>query len=127
MGKLKGHRRGNSPEPPDEYLCPITQDIMQDPVVAADGRSYERNAIAEWFDAHNTSPMTNLELPHRNLIPNIELKSLIQRYVTSRQERHRVSVAAMQQQNGLFAHQRGDGQSEDNAPEQAEMTKCAVL
>ena len=32
-------------EPPNEYLCPITCDLMEDPVLAADGHSYERSAI----------------------------------------------------------------------------------
>ena len=31
---------------PNEFLCPITQDVMIDPVVASDGHSYERTAIA---------------------------------------------------------------------------------
>lgn len=34
---------------PDEaFLCPITQDVFQDPVVASDGFSYERNALTLW-------------------------------------------------------------------------------
>ena len=36
-------------EPPDELVCPITQELMQDPVMCADGESYERNAIEAWF------------------------------------------------------------------------------
>lgn len=28
-----------------DYLCPITQDLMKDPVVAADGHSYEKESI----------------------------------------------------------------------------------
>ena len=31
-------------------ICPITQEIMQDPVVTVcDGHSYERQAIEDWF------------------------------------------------------------------------------
>ena len=45
---------------PHECLCPITRQIMLDPVVAADGHSYERTAIQKWFDTGNTkSPMTS--------------------------------------------------------------------
>ena len=34
---------------PDEYLCPITTEIMTDPVTTLDGFTYERAAIAEWL------------------------------------------------------------------------------
>lgn len=50
---------------------------MTDPVLAADGYSYERSAIESWLAGHNTSPMTNGALPHRNLIPNHALRSSI--------------------------------------------------
>lgn len=33
---------------PAMFVCPITQDLMDDPVVAADGYTYERDAIQEW-------------------------------------------------------------------------------
>ena len=44
-------------EPP-ELLCPITLSMMGDPVVANDGHSYERAAIATWLATHDTSPRT---------------------------------------------------------------------
>merc|ERR1712167_477382 len=47
-------------ECPAEFECPITLDVMQDPVIAADGHSYERQALLEWFSSGNsTSPKTN--------------------------------------------------------------------
>ena len=59
---------------PEEIVCPITQDIMLDPVSAADGHAYERKAIEEWFAKGNkTSPNTNAELENRTLIPSIPL------------------------------------------------------
>ena len=55
------------------------QDIMKDPHVAADGFSYELEAISEWLSTgHDTSPMTNLGLSHTGLTPNRTLRSLIQ-------------------------------------------------
>lgn len=42
---------------PEEYLCPITQEVMKDPVQVADGRSYERKAIQKWYNqGHRTCP-----------------------------------------------------------------------
>lgn len=42
---------------PDDFKCPITCDIMVNPVVTADGFSYEEAAITEWLSKHNTSPL----------------------------------------------------------------------
>lgn len=38
---------------PDDYICPLTQDIMNNPVMAADGHSYEQSAILEWLKNGN--------------------------------------------------------------------------
>lgn len=55
---------------------------MQDPVVAADGFTYEAEAVKGWLDSgHDTSPMTNITLPHRNLVPNRALRSAIQEWL----------------------------------------------
>lgn len=64
---------------PRVFICPIFQDIMKEPYVAADGFSYELEAISEWLSTgHDTSPMTNLRLIHTDLTPNRTLRSLIQ-------------------------------------------------
>lgn len=59
------------------YLCPIDKQIMEDPVIAADGHTYERAAIQAWLAAHRTSPVTNAPLSDNKLIPNYTLKSWI--------------------------------------------------
>lgn len=49
---------------------------MLDPVIAADGFSYERAAIQDWLTrGRGTSPMTGEVLPHRTLVPNFALRS----------------------------------------------------
>lgn len=51
---------------------------MKDPCIAADGFTYEAETIKTWLNTgHNTSPMTNLVLPHHDLIPNHVLRSAI--------------------------------------------------
>ncbi|XP_030928443.1 U-box domain-containing protein 33-like isoform X2 [Quercus lobata] len=68
-------------EPPSYFLCPISQDVMQNPHVATDGFTYEEKVLREWFDGgHDTSPMTNLKLEHCNLVPNYALRSAIQEW-----------------------------------------------
>ena len=71
-------------EPPTLFVCPITTDVMADPVFAADGFTYEREAIAGWLAVHATSPMTNLPLAHASLTPNNALRSSIREWL----ERH---------------------------------------
>lgn len=44
----------------NEWLCcPISQEIMLDPVIVSDGYTYERKNIKKWFsENHDSSPMT---------------------------------------------------------------------
>ncbi|XP_057834966.2 U-box domain-containing protein 70-like [Cryptomeria japonica] len=66
---------------PSYFLCPIFQEIMQDPYIAADGFTYEKEAIQGWFDCgHDTSPMTNEKLVSKNLIANFSLRSAIRQW-----------------------------------------------
>ncbi|XP_042508956.1 putative U-box domain-containing protein 50 isoform X2 [Macadamia integrifolia] len=77
-----GHR--DHGDIPCIFLCPILQEVMINPHVAADGFSYELGAIAEWLGTgHETSPMTNLRLDHKLLTPNHTLRSLIQEWLNN--------------------------------------------
>ncbi|MED6121732.1 hypothetical protein PIB30_032967 [Stylosanthes scabra] len=69
---------------PSYFICPIFQEVMRDPHVAADGFTYEAEAIRGWLDSgHDDSPMTNSKLAHRALVPNRALKSAIQDWLQS--------------------------------------------
>lgn len=61
----------------DSFLCPITRDVMEDPVSAKDGHTYEREAIEMWFHNNSRSPKTNEQIS-TELIPNYALKSAIE-------------------------------------------------
>jgi len=63
---------------PDEFICPITLEVMEDPVICNDGYTYERSAIESITG--NVSPMTRQEIDKTNLIPNRALKNCILRY-----------------------------------------------
>ena len=63
---------------PDEFICPITLEVMEDPVICNDGYTYERSAIESITG--NISPMTRQEIDKTNLIPNRALKNCILRY-----------------------------------------------
>ncbi|KAL5713832.1 U-box domain-containing protein 15 [Ranunculus cassubicifolius] len=63
---------------PHEFLCPITLEIMTDPVIVASGQTYERESIQKWFESnHRTCPKTRETLAHMSLAPNYALKNLI--------------------------------------------------
>ena len=59
------------------YLkCPISHEIMVDPVVGEDGQTYERKELARWLHGKNTSPMTGERMGAR-MVPNHAVKSMI--------------------------------------------------
>ena len=68
-------------EVPDDYICPITAEIMTDPVSTADGFTYERTAISEWLRTNDTSPSTGATLESKTLVPNLSLRSIIRSFV----------------------------------------------
>ena len=58
---------------------------MQDPHIAADGYTYELEALKGWLDSgHDTSPMTNVQLPNVIVVPNRALRSAIQEWLRHR-------------------------------------------
>lgn len=67
---------------PDDFRCPISLEIMADPVILPSGHTFDRSSIQRWLDAgHRTCPITKLPLPgHPSLIPNHALRSLISNY-----------------------------------------------
>ncbi|XP_071709650.1 U-box domain-containing protein 1-like [Rutidosis leptorrhynchoides] len=66
---------------PDEYRCPISLDLMRDPVIVASGHTYDRVSIAQWINSgHHTCPKSGQRLIHMALIPNYALKSLIRQF-----------------------------------------------
>ncbi|KAK4359582.1 hypothetical protein RND71_021811 [Anisodus tanguticus] len=63
---------------PADFRCPISLDLMRDPVVVSTGQTYDLNSIAVWFESgHTTCPKTGQTLTHTDLIPNSALKNLI--------------------------------------------------
>lgn len=65
---------------PDEFMCPISLDLMQDPWIDGEGNTYERESIVAWLKNHARSPVTRQPLSVAKLIPNRALKSAVDRY-----------------------------------------------
>ncbi|XP_047309010.1 U-box domain-containing protein 16 [Impatiens glandulifera] len=63
---------------PADFRCPISLDLMRDPVVVATGQTYDRGSITAWIESgHNTCPKTAQVLAHTNLLANSALRNLI--------------------------------------------------
>ena len=49
-------------ELPASFSCPISHEVMRDPVTLSDGHSYERRSIERWLEKKTTSPLTGATL-----------------------------------------------------------------
>eukprot|EP01084_Bolivina_argentea_P069358 126216_1 len=79
--KKKRQRMHFKPNIPEHYVCPITQELMTDPVIISSGHTFERTAIAEWFSDGNTiNPLTGQSLQNVDIKPNYALKEAIKEY-----------------------------------------------
>ena len=67
-------------EPPDFLVCPITQELMTDPVFTADGHTFERSAITAWLSNNDTNPMTGDNMKNKDLIPNFAIREACDAY-----------------------------------------------
>ena len=53
---------------PESFICPITQNIMSDPVVTPYGISYEKSAIEDWLNKNNNDPIAQKPLKKEDLV-----------------------------------------------------------
>jgi hypothetical protein len=68
----------NMSDIPETYKCPLTLDIMVDPLMNRLGRSYERSAIVEWITTKSpTCPITRQPMKVTDLVPNNRLRKEI--------------------------------------------------
>ena len=66
----------------NSWICPLSLSLMKDPVTDAEGHTYERKQIEQWFDAgHTTSPKTGAELENTKLTPNFALRNTIDEHL----------------------------------------------
>ncbi|URE00565.1 U-box domain-containing protein 13 [Musa troglodytarum] len=75
---IPSHGTSKTPVVPDDFRCPISLELMGDPVIVSTGQTYEREFIKKWLEAgHNTCPKTQQKLSSTSLTPNYVLRSLI--------------------------------------------------
>ncbi|KAK9853077.1 hypothetical protein WJX84_005165 [Apatococcus fuscideae] len=57
--------------------CPLTKEVFRNPVIAKDGRTFERSALLSWWTNHETFPYSNKTAYDRTLLPNAALRAAI--------------------------------------------------
>ncbi|CAI0426366.1 unnamed protein product [Linum tenue] len=71
----------SSPAPPtcpEEFKCPLSKELMRDPVILCTGQTYDRPFINKWLETGNrTCPLTQQVLSHTNLTPNHLIREMI--------------------------------------------------
>lgn len=66
---------------PQEFLCPLSKDLMRDPVIISTGQTYDRPFIQRWLKSGNrTCPQTEQVLSHTLLIPNLLIRGMISQW-----------------------------------------------
>ncbi|XP_068656219.1 U-box domain-containing protein 4-like isoform X2 [Aristolochia californica] len=76
--KEKQSQTVNGVQIPDDFCCPLSLELMSDPVILASGQTYDRVFIRKWLDQGLTvCPKSHQTLTHTNLIPNFTVKGLI--------------------------------------------------
>lgn len=75
--KADGSQKG--PIAPSSFYCPISMELMNDPVMVATGHTYDRVCIERWLQQGNrTCPVTGMRLRHLELTPNFAMRNAIQ-------------------------------------------------
>tara|TARA_Y100000994_G_scaffold241236_1_gene236841 strand:+ start:14150 stop:15349 length:1200 start_codon:yes stop_codon:yes gene_type:complete len=86
-----------------EFECPITCDIMINPVYTEDGKTYEKYAIEKWLNNTDSpkSPLTNVPLKSVELKPNTKLKEQIKEYYKDISNEHIIKIVVEKLKNNI--------------------------
>ncbi|CAM8917319.1 unnamed protein product [Rhodiola kirilowii] len=82
----------------DTFLCPLTKQVMRDPVTLETGQTFEREAIERWLRECRDSgkklvcPLTLKELKSTDLNPSLALRSTIEQWA-ARNEAIQLEIA----------------------------------
>ncbi|XP_057765892.1 U-box domain-containing protein 11 [Salvia miltiorrhiza] len=108
---LKESKKPDSLVVPDDLRCPISLELMRDPVIVATGQTYERCYIQRWVDCGNiTCPKTGQMLQNLTLTPNYVLRSLISQWCTKHEVVQPTSIVngRLKRSDGSFRDVKGD-------------------
>lgn len=98
---------------PSYFRCPLSLELMLDPVIVASGQTFERSFIQKWLDnGLRTCPKTHQTLAHTNLIPNFTVKALIANWC----EDNNIRLHDYVQLDGVLTHLVSSISLEDFSP-----------
>lgn len=101
---------GDDVTAPDDFICPITQQVFRDPVQDLFGHTYERAAILSWLSRNGTCPMTRKPMRASELIPNVLMKTKVRLW---QREHGLVPRHAHQHKDHVLSHLYETDDSED--------------
>lgn len=87
-------------EVPYDAMCKICAGMMRDPVTTQQGFSYCRQCIEQWFAVSNLDPSTNQRVHHKGLVPNHNLRQLVE---TLQEEREKARQSERAQESASRA------------------------
>ncbi|XP_078160101.1 U-box domain-containing protein 11-like [Carex rostrata] len=98
-------KQGDDVTIPEDFRCPISLELMRDPVIVSTGQTYERAFIQRWIDNGNrTCPKTQQKLQNTTLTPNYVLRSLIMQWC----EEHGIDPPTRSKSDGSSLEVGGD-------------------
>ena len=62
---------------PRSFICPLTMEAMVDPVIDAEGNTFERRALLQWLSHYGVSPISRQPLNSSLVVPNFALRETI--------------------------------------------------
>jgi hypothetical protein len=102
------------------FMCPLSLDTFEDPVVDKCGHTFERTNIQDWLQKNDTCPLFRERITSKGLMPNRVVKQAIDILkrkgrsqdgsvaVADKQEREMVIRAVKQLRPNTFARKSGD-------------------
>ena len=65
----------------EAFTCPITCEIIKEPVSSKYGHLFEKEAVENWVKKHHTCPLTQKPLELSDLFPQYAVKAAIKQYL----------------------------------------------
>ena len=63
-----------------DFMCPISKEMVDTAVVAEDGFTYDKLSLEQWFSASLRSPMLGTEIKTKNTVVNRNMSYLMERF-----------------------------------------------